>query len=124
MQKAVIQYRFDEIIRLPEDESGSLPYFLADLLLKNFDKAQNTRAVAYSHPEGHICDLDDGEATFIDIILPIDEDLLDEPTTKHKEINEIVRKKLTNCSFILDEQVQCLNERFFVIEPYDTDPTY
>lgn len=118
MKKAVVQYRFHDILQPPNDESGSIPLFLANYLLANLDKGQITHVGPYSGPEGHLCDLEDGEGTFIDILLRLDEKFLDGPADWHPEINKAVRDVLEKSEFILDDQMRCLNERFFVIEPY------
>jgi len=36
----------------------------------------------------------------------------------YKKLNIAVAQKLASCSFSVEEQLHCLHERFFVIEPY------
>jgi len=117
MTKAVVQYKFNEIIRLPEDESGSVAYFLSDFLMQHLDDAIITSVVEYKRPENHECDLSDEDASYIDIIILLDNHFLENPDGNHREINIAVAQKLASCSFSVEEQLQCLHERFFVIEP-------
>lgn len=118
MIKAVVQYKFKEVIRLPEDESGSIAYFLSDYLMTHLDDAQIKLVTEYKRPKHHECDLTDEEASYIDIILPLDNHFLENPEGNHREINIAVAQNLANCSFSVEEQLQCLHERFYVIEPY------
>ena len=118
MVKCVVQYKFNEVIRLPEDESGSVAYFLSDYLMTHLDDAEITAVAEYKRPEHHECDLSDEDVSYIDIILPLDNYFLENPNANHREINIAVAQKLANCSFSVEEQLQCLHERFFAIEPY------
>lgn len=118
MIKAVVQYKFDDLIRLPDDESGSVAYFLSDYLMQHLDDATITSVAEYKKPQHHECDLSDEEASYIDIIIALDNHFLENPDANHREINIAVAQKLANCAFSVEEQLQCFNERFFVIEPY------
>lgn len=118
MIKAVVQYKFNNLIRLPDDESGSVAYFLSDYLMQHLEDSEIISVTEYKRPEIHECDLSEEEASYIDIILPLDNHFLENPDANHREINIAVAQKLKNCSFSVEEQLQCVNERFFVIEPY------
>jgi hypothetical protein len=111
------------MVTIPEEEADAKAYFLADYVLKHLDKAELVLVSEHTGAFKHTCESQlHPQVTYIDIILDMPGECIDEYWDYPITIKELVAEKLATFSFIFDGQMHCLHEQFYTIEYHEEEP--